>query len=418
VAAPAGAATLGLVSSLALRRPWLLRALALAVAVFAAVDVVLQVREGVMAPARTDWLPFATGGRLLQSDPSCLYCVSAQASTQAGILGYVPAAGFPQPFVNPPLTALLLRPLAGLPLATGMALFVLLLLGGLAVALRVGGSLLPHAWPREGRVVALAAFALSIPAATALLLAQWAPLLLLAALLALVALRRGRAVLAGLLLAVLLVQPQTVWLVVPLLAVAGSWRVLIGFGAGAAGWVLSGLALVGPAQLVQWPQLVLGRQTGEAHRTVGLPGMVAEWLGRDGVAFPVAVALALLAVGGAVLLRGRLRGRADVAVACGIALSLVCAPHVFPDDLMLLAATAVVWAPHAPRRAVALGLLLSPAYELDGVLPLWLAHCTTLVAAAVALGACRSLLARRGNQAVVTRSQALFGLVIEPAPGG
>ena len=85
---------------------------------------------------------------------------------------------------------------------------------------------------------------------------------------------------------------------------------------------------------------------------------------------------------------------------------------------MLLAVTAVVWAPLAPRLVVALGLLLSPAYELDGVLPLWLAHATTLTAAAVALGACWSLLVRGGNQAVVTRSQPLFGLVIEPATGG
>jgi Glycosyltransferase family 87 len=405
-------------SSLVARRPWLLRVLALAVAVGAAVNVVVQVRAGVLAPARTDWLPFATGGRLLQTDAGCLYCASAQATTQAGILGYVPAAGFPQPFVNPPLTALLLRPLAALPLATGMAVFLLLLLGGLAVAMRVGGSLLPHAWPREGRLVALVVFALSIPAATALLLAQWAPLLLLAGLLALVALRRGRPVVAGLLLAVLLVKPQTVWLAVPLLAVAGSWRLLAGFAAGAAGWALSGLALVGPAQLMQWPQLVLGRQTGEAHRTVGLPGMVASWLGSDAAAFPVAVALAALVVLGTWRFRARLRGRADAAVACGIALSLVCAPHVFPDDLMLLAVTAVVWAPLAPRVVVALGLLLSPAYEIDGVLPVWLAHATTLLVAAVALGAWWSLLVRRGNQAVVTRSQPLFGLVIEPATGG
>jgi hypothetical protein len=387
--------------------------LALAVLLAAAGNLALQVAAGLGAPARTDWLPFLTGARVLQADPSCLYCPAAQASTQAAILGYVPSAGFPQPYVNPPLTALLLRPLAGFPLATGMAFFLLALVVALAAALKLGASLLPAGWSARSRLVVVAVFALSVPAATALMLAQWAPLLLLAALGALVALRRGRPLLAGVLLAALVVKPQTVWLVVPLLAVAGSWRVLLGFGAGALGWLVSGLLLVGPAQMLQWPQLVLGRQTGEAHRTVGLPGAVAEWLGRDPVAFPIAVVLACVVVGAAWGLRGRLpsggRERAEAAVAAGIALSLLCAPHVFPNDLMLLAVTAVVWAPLAPRAAVAAGLAFSLTYSLDGWLPLWLSHTTTTVAALVAVGSCMALL--RGGHARVGVRASRVGVV-------
>jgi hypothetical protein len=400
-----------------LARPAWLRVLALAVAVAAAANLGLQVAEGLGAPARTDWLPFLTGARVLQSDPSCLYCASAQASTQAGILGYVPSAGFPQPFVNPPLTALLLRPLAGLPFATGMAAFVLVLLVALAAAMRLGVSLLPAGWSRQARLLVVAAFAVSIPAATALLLAQWAPLLLLAALGSVVALRRGRPVLAGVLLAALVVKPQTVWLVVPLLAVAGSWRVLLGFAGGGLGWLLRGVLLVGPRQMLEWPQLVLGRQTGEAHRTVGLPGMVAEWLGRDALAFATCVALVCAVMVAAIALRGRLRGRAEAAVAVGVALSLVCAPHVFPNDLMLLTVTAVVWAPTAPRLAVALGLLLSLAYELDGWLPLWLAHVTTSTATAVALGSAWSLLVRTPGLAERARVRATGAVTGLLSPG-
>ncbi len=379
-------------------------------------DLLLQVHDGLAAPARSDWLPFATGGRLLASDPTCLYCPPAQASTQAGILGYVPAAGFPKPFVNPPLTALLLRPLASLPLAMGMALFVGVLLAVLVACWRVGVSLLPASWSPAARGAVIGAVVLSIPGATALGLAQWAPLLLLAALLALVALRRDRPVLSGLLLAVLLVKPQTVWLVVPLLAAARSWRVLLGFALGAAAWVGSALVLVGPRQLAQWPALVLAQQGGEAHRTVGLPGWVAELGGGDRGAFVAAVVLGLLVCAGAWLLRAQLRGRAQVAVALGIGLSLLASPHVFPDDLMLLGAVVAVWAPLAPRRAVGLSLALSLAYLLDGWLPLPLAHTTTSTLAAVACGAAWGLL--RGNRPVVTRSHVFFGLVIEPAGGG
>ncbi|HEV7679108.1 MAG TPA: glycosyltransferase family 87 protein [Candidatus Dormibacteraeota bacterium] len=365
--------------------------LALVVVLLAVANLAIQVVTGLDAPAKTDYLPFATGAQVLQADPSCLYCMDAQASAQAAILGYRPTAGFPQPFVNPPLTALLLRPFAALPLRTGMAVFVLVLLFALLMAMRLASRLLPAAWPDWRRLLVMASAAFSIPAATALFLAQWAPLLLLAAVGALAAMRARRPVLAGLMLAALVVKPQTVWLALPLLAVAGSWRVLLGFGAGAAGWALTGLALVGPAELLQWPRLVLERHVGEAHRTAGLPGAVAGWTGSDPAAFVAAVVLAVAVVAGAVALRRRLRGRPEVALAVGVALSMVCAPHVFPDDLMLLAVTAIVWAPFAPRAAVASMIAVSAAYLVDGWLPAWAGHVTPLATLAVAVGAMLSL---------------------------
>jgi hypothetical protein len=255
----------------------------------------------------------------------------------------------------------------------------------------MAARLLPAAWPEWQRLLVVASAALSVPAATALFLAQWAPLLLLAAVGALAALRARRPLLAGVLLAALVVKPQTVWLALPLLAVAGSWRVLLGFAAGGAGWVLTGLALVGPAELLQWPRLVLERHVGEAHRTAGLPGAVAGWTGSDPAAFVAAVVLAAAVVVGAFVVRGRLRGRPDVALAVGVALSMVCAPHVFPDDLMLLAVTAIVWAPFAPRAAVASMLAVSAAYLVDGWVPAWAGHFTPLATLAVAVGTMLSL---------------------------
>ncbi|HEX6493241.1 MAG TPA: hypothetical protein VF112_06990, partial [Candidatus Dormibacteraeota bacterium] len=76
----------------------------------------------------SDYVSFATGSRILASGSRCLYCLGAQADAQASVLGYRPgpsATGFPHIYANLPLAAWLLRPVAALPLWTGMAVFLL-----------------------------------------------------------------------------------------------------------------------------------------------------------------------------------------------------------------------------------------------------------------------------------------------------
>jgi len=369
------------------------------VALLALANLLVQVTWGLDAPPKTDYLAFSTGARVIHDNPTCLYCDDVQTQTEADILGYVPTAGFPTPYVNPPLIAFLLQPLSALPLRTGLMVLMLVLLGALAFAARLFLRLLPPEWPASLRLLLLAASLISLPAATAMGLAQWAPLLLLCALGALAALRGGRPVLAGVLLSVLLIKPQTVWLVLPALAFAGAWRTLGGFALGSAGWGLTGLLLVGPEQMLQWPRLVLERHVDEAYRTAGLPGIVTAVTGSGQAAFVAAVVLAVLAVLGFAVLRGRLRGRPELAVGLGIACSMVCAPHVFPDDLMLLAVTTVVWAPRAPRFAAGALLLMSAAYRVDGWLPSSMAHLTA-VAGLVIAGGCAVALWRVAAPAV------------------
>jgi len=356
------------------------------VALLALANLLVQVSWGLDAPPKTDYLAFSTGARVIHDNPTCLYCDEVQTQTQADILGYVPTSGFPKPYVNPPLIAFLMQPFSGLPLRTGLLVLMLVLLGCLAFAARLFLRLLPQEWPASQRLLLLAASMISLPAATALGLAQWAPLLLLCALGALAALRGGRPVLAGVLLSVLLIKPQTVWLVLPALVFAGAWRTLGGFALGSAGWGLTGLLLVGPSQLVEWPRLVLERHVDEAYRTAGLPGIVTAVTGSGQAAFVAAVVLAVLVVAGLALAHRRLRGRPELAVGLGIACSMACAPHVFPDDLMLLAVTTVVWAPRAPRAAACALLAVSAAYRVDGWLPSSLAHLTAVAALAIACG--------------------------------
>jgi hypothetical protein len=380
------------------------------VALLALANLLVQLSWGLDAPPKTDYLAFTTGAHVLRDQPSCLYCANVQANAQATVLGYVPSAGFPKPYVNPPLVALLLQPLSGLSLRTGLMVMMLVLLLALALAAWLFVRMLPRDWPGSLRLLLVSAAVVSLPAATALGLAQWAPLLLLAALGAVAALRRGRGrpVLAGLLLSVLLIKPQAVWLVLPALAVAGSWRVLAGFALGAAGWAATGLALVGPDQLLKWPRLIFEKHVDEAYRTAGLPGIVTAVTGSGRSAFVAGVVLGALVVAGMAVARRRLHGRADLAVGLGVAASLVCAPHVFPDDLMLLAVTAVVWAPLAPRAAVVGLLAVSVAYQVDGWLPGSLAHLTAIAALAVLAGAAGGAMVRgvvpRVRQAVAPAS--------------
>jgi hypothetical protein len=122
--------------------------------------------------------------------------------------------------------------------------------------------------------------------------------------------------------------------------------------------------------------------------------------GSGQAAFVAAVVMGGLAVVAAFAWRSRLRGRPDLAVAVGVAVSMVCAPHVFPDDLMLLAVPAVVWAPLAPRAAVAGMLGLSVAYQLDSWLPSRFAHLTALAGLAVAVGVVMAVAGLRRGRGV------------------
>src|SRR5438105_321916 len=255
-------------------------------------------------PETTDYLAFAGGARVLNSGSACLYCDGAERSTQIALLGHAPPdeSGFPNRFVNPPLVALALRPLGALSLDDGLRLFTEALLLCLAIAALVAAHRV-GAWPRRnaltGLGVVLATF--SLPGLTSLRLAQWAPLLLLAAMGSLAAGDRRRWFVAGLSLSVLLIKPQLVWLCVPLILVSGRRRLVAGFVVGAAAWAISGVAILGPQHVGDWFSAMSG--VGVAAGTEGVPGLAASIWGRPGTI----VATSALGVV-TVLMAWRLRG--------------------------------------------------------------------------------------------------------------
>src|SRR5205807_9769147 len=81
----------------------------------------------------TDYVAFATAGRIAATNPACLYCGEVQRATQIQLLGFDPQWGV-APFVNPAPVAWIMVPLASHSLRAGAATFLVLSLAALAVA--------------------------------------------------------------------------------------------------------------------------------------------------------------------------------------------------------------------------------------------------------------------------------------------
>jgi hypothetical protein len=246
-----------------------------------------------------------------------------------------------------------------------MAVFLLASAFAMLAGARLLESLLPRSLSGGWRTLLVVATVASLPAAMTLVLGQWGGFTLLAAAGALWALQRGRSLTAGLLLSVLLVKPQLVWLLPPLLLAASRWRIMAGFALGAAIWAGSGLLLIGPDQLARLASLVRARQSSESLFTAGLPALAGHVAG-EGAVFAAAVGLAAAALVLAWRYRAALRDAGPaVIVSLGICASVLCSPHVFSDDLLIAAVPVVVLAAVRPRMALAAALALNAAFVLD-----------------------------------------------------
>ena len=330
-------------------------------AVYLVVRSIADLHTAFGGGSAVDYLAIASAGRVVHGGSSCVYCAGALGAAQAQLLGYAPAASatFPVPFVNPALMAWLIQPLAVLPLQTGTDIFV----GLNVVAMAISAAILtrrasPHlGGPLAAGLVIIAVF--SLEAGTGILLGQSDGLMLLAATLAIEALDRGRPIVSGLLLMPLLLKPQLVWLVPPVLVVARQWRMLGALVAGAAVVLLGSIAVAGPGHLLDAVGLVAA--PAYAHldlQSNSIPALVARPLASNPAAWVAALTLAAVAVAAMVVLRNTLRRNLVAAVAIAVGLSVMLSPHLGDYSLMLLAVPLAVLAPRAP----ALALVLAAAY--------------------------------------------------------
>jgi hypothetical protein len=316
--------------------------------------IVRSANGALTMPANSDWVAFAVGAHLLKTG-GCLYCASSQlAATHA--IGVNPGDGI-NPFVSLPPVGFIFEPLGLQPPTRGVAMTLIVSGVMFVAALAVTWRLLPSVWVAWHRIGAALVSTGSVVGLVAFLQGQWA--MLLATLLALVLLRSGRAVAAGVALSLLLVEPQVIWLALPMLLAARQWRVLLGFVVGAFGWLVASLVLVGPAQLLRWPGYLLEAHVSDAYRSVGLPAFAASIANSGTAAFVTSALLGIAACALAWTLRDALRAHPAHALALGIVLSVVAAPHIYAQDLTLLAVPCVVVAGRRGTAALVVMLALS-----------------------------------------------------------
>ena len=316
--------------------------------------VIWSVTSALTMPANSDWVAFAVGSHLLKSG-ACLYCFGSQiAVTHA--MGLNPGDGV-NPFVSLPPVALIFEPLGLLAPMHGIAITVAVCIALFTAAVALTWYLLPVAWSAPLRVAGALVSAGSVVGLIGFLQWQWVMLL---ALLMTFALRRSnRCIAAGLVLSMVLIDPQVTWLALPMLLAARQWRMLIGFAVGAAGWLAASLLLVGEAALARWPGFLLDAHVNDAYRGVGLPAFAASITGSGSAAFWISALLGLFACMLAYGLRHRLRAYPAHALALGVILSVVAAPHIYAQDLSVLALPVIIVASRRGNVAMLIMLALS-----------------------------------------------------------
>ena len=281
----------------------------------------------------SDWPAFATGARLIVSDPVHLYDLAVQQRVEKEVTGgrilVSPGIEGILPFLAPAWVALLAVPFDLLGPQIGGRAWVL---AGL-ICLAAGLYLVVRPRPPDEMMPAFA----GVPTAVFMLNAQ---------LDGFVALGLGaafalwsRPFLAGLALGLTLLKPQ---LVLPLgvAVIAGRrWRVL-------AGWAVAGVVLLVPTLLLNstWVFDWLGQAgatVAPVSREVDLPHLGV--LLPDAVQTAAVAVLTLAAIAAVVYVAARRRDDARAAAAIVIAGGVLAAPHALPADLVLVSLALAVW---------------------------------------------------------------------------
>jgi arabinofuranan 3-O-arabinosyltransferase len=281
----------------------------------------------------SDWPAFATGARIMVSDPGHVYDIDVQRRVELDVTGgrTLVTLGINGilPFVAPAWVAFFAVPFELLGTNLGGRLWILFGLACLAIGLYLAVR------PRPPTAI-LPAFA-SVPTALVLLNAQ---------LDGIVALGIGAAIalwsrpfLAGLCLGLTLLKPQLMLPAGAALIVTRRWRVLGGWAA--AGIVLTAAAaLLNPRWVFQWLPALNGpvrpgsREVDFAHFGTAFPA------GVQGYAVAILSLVALVAV---LALARRRRAEFRPATAVIVAGGVLVAPHALPTDLVLVAVALAIW---------------------------------------------------------------------------
>jgi hypothetical protein len=265
-----------------------------------------------------------------------------------------------QPFLSPPPVAWLAAALAPLPYLTAYYAWAVITCAAFALAL---------AWSAPshglGRWIAIVAALASWWVLHAVHLGQVVPLVAAGVVVAWRLIREDRDVAAGVVLALVLLKPNTAVIVPLALLAAGRYRTF-------AAWSVAGAVLAAVALLT------MGFGGVEAYlKQLAAPlpaGADVTLEAALGVSGAVALALRVLIVGAALIAAFRLRRSPGLVIAVGSVASLLVAPYLHGSDLCVLSAAAwIVWEERpavAWRAPLALGWLASsPFADMSGLGP-------------------------------------------------
>jgi hypothetical protein len=266
-----------------------------------------------------------------------------------------------QPFLSPPTVAWLVAPLTVLPYWTAFGIWAVFGFLALAAALAWSGVS-----SGAGRWIAVLAALTPWWVLHAVNLGQVVPLVAAGIVVAWRLMRDEKEILAGVLLSVILLKPNTAILVPVALLAAGRYRVL-------AAWLGAGAAIAVIALLVLGPDGLSGYVTQlRSPLPSGADALTIK--GAIGATGVLAALLRLLVVGMVMATALKRRASPGLVVPIGIVGSLIVSPYLHASDLCLLAVAAwMVWEERnavAWRIALAAGwVLASPFLFLTGFSP-------------------------------------------------
>jgi hypothetical protein len=344
--------------------------------------LILEAHREMTDPGDSDAIAFVTGAHLVISDPQHLYSAQAQERVEATLLNISPADRFLNPYPNLAVGALLLSPLARVDLQTATEIAVLTSTLLFALAFLLALRVLAPVRSRQVRLAIAIATVLCIPAVEAIF--QWDSLMTVALLGSVLLADRRRYGWAGLVLATLVIKPQVVWLVVPALVAARSWRYLAGLLVGSVGLIAASLLITGPQAFIALVKLVAGNYPGQSDSSIGLPSLVSAVTGSGEVGFVAAACFGACAAGLLLWRRDLLRGQPVAAVAVGVVLSLLCAPHVTTEDFMLIVMPIALIARRWPLLALGEAVAISVVEIVQLQLPAGAQHLQPLVLVVIA----------------------------------
>ena len=290
-----------------------------------------------------DYLAHWTGGRLvLDGHLNNLYDQGTQFQVQAAAVGQTPKLAW---FVSPPFVALLYAPLAALPYLTSAAVWTLLSIVMLLIALKLARPLAPNLSDNRWRIIVLVCFAAQ-PVLELLGGGQDSAFSLLIWVAGTRLILARRDTFAGVVFALGLCKPQLFVLVPVVLLVQRRFRALFAWLSTASLLALISIGMVGVDGARNWLMLPFrdayreAVQVGQAWKMQGLPSLVTSampsGLARGAEVVGLFAALVILVIFISAC-RGWPTSLGDVGMWAFAALTTVLAsPHLVVYDLVLL----------------------------------------------------------------------------------